>query len=76
MQEAHNANVIAEFSASIPPIQSATSIGGDGACRLKLDVPASDLAEVMKLAGFGMGKHLKITVEATEEARSPNDRVD
>ena len=57
---------IAEFSASIPPIQSATSIGGDGACRLKLDVPASDLAEVMKLAGFGMGKHLKITVEAAD----------
>ena len=59
---------IAEFHASIPPIQSATSIGGDGSCRLKLDVPASDLAEVMKFAGFGRERLLKITVEADDEA--------
>ena len=57
---------IAEFHASIPPIQSATSIGGDGSCRLKIDVPASDLAEVMKFAGFGREKLLRITVETGE----------
>ena len=57
---------ISEFRASIPPIQSATSIGGDGSCRLKLDVPASDLAEVMKLAGFGMGKVLTMSVSVED----------
>ena len=66
MAQAHNKSVIAEFRASIPPIMSATSIGGDGACRLKLDVPASDIAEVMKLAGLGMGKVLTMSVSVED----------
>lgn len=51
-----------KFSASLPEIQSAISVGGDGA-RIKLDVPEQDLAEVLKLAAFGRGKVLKMTVE-------------
>lgn len=35
--------------ASIPMIQSAISIGGDGGARLKLDIPASEIAQVMRL---------------------------
>jgi len=35
--------------ASIPMIQSAISIGGDGSTRLKLDIPASEIAKVMQL---------------------------
>jgi len=38
-----------QFIASLPDIQSAISIGGDGA-RIKLDVPETDLANVIRLA--------------------------
>ncbi len=56
-----------EFAASLPEIQSAVSIGGDGA-RLKIDVPESDLAAVMKLAAYGRGKVWTVTVEIEEES--------
>jgi hypothetical protein len=51
-----------EFRATFPPIQSAISIGAD-ASRLKLDVSGEDLPSVMKLAAFGQGKVLRVTVE-------------
>lgn len=42
---------IAEFVATLPPIASAVSVHGQGdGCRVKLDVPASDTVEVLKLA--------------------------
>lgn len=50
------------FSAYLPEIQSAISIGGDGA-RLKIDVPESEIAAVVKLAAYGRGKRLRVTVE-------------
>ena len=56
---------IAEFLAYLPPIQSATSIGGDGASRLKLDVPETEIAEVVKLAAYGRGKVLRVEVYET-----------
>ncbi len=54
--------VIARFVASIPQIQSAFSVGGDGSVRLKLDIPESELAEMVKLIGYGREKALIITV--------------
>lgn len=56
-----------QFFASIPQIQSAISIGGDQSGRIKLDVPGSEFAEVMKMAAYGSGKLLKITVEVQED---------
>lgn len=53
---------IAEFRAVIPSIQSAVKVGGDGESRVQLDVSEQDIAEVMKLAGFGRGKVLLVTV--------------
>lgn len=59
---------IAKFLGTIPDIQSAISVGGDGAARLKIDVPESEIAEVIRLAGFGRGKVLNISItEATED---------
>lgn len=55
---------IAEFVASIPPIQSAVSLGGDGSGRIKLDVPESDMAEVLKLIAFGRDRALLCKVYA------------
>jgi hypothetical protein len=54
--------VIAQFVASVPQIQSAFAVGGDGSARLKLDVPASEIAEVVKMMAFGRDKALRITV--------------
>jgi len=41
--------MIISFNASLPDIQSAISVGGDGATRVKLDIPSSDIAEAVKL---------------------------
>jgi len=51
-----------QFIASLPDIQSAISIGGDGATRVKFDIPESELAEAMKLVMF-KGQAFKVKVE-------------
>lgn len=48
-----------QFRATLPEIQSAISVGGDGA-RLKLDIPESDIGAIMNLAYYGRGKVLNI----------------
>lgn len=54
------------FAASLPEIQSAISIGGDGG-RIKLDVPETEMAALVQLAAYGRGKVWTVTV-AIEEA--------
>jgi hypothetical protein len=44
--------------ATIPQIQSALNVGGDGSVRLKLDIPATEIAQAMNLAAFGREKLL------------------
>ena len=42
---------------------SAVTIGGeDGEARIKLEAPASEIAEVMKLAAYGRGIALEVRV--------------
>ena len=53
------------FIASLPDIQSAISVGGDGA-RVKLDIPDSDLAQVLRLVLL-KGQAFTVTVEAGEQ---------
>jgi len=48
------------FSASLPEIQSAISVGGDGA-RIKLDIPETDLAEVIRLVTM-KGQAFQVTI--------------
>jgi hypothetical protein len=55
-----------EFIASLPPIQSAISISGNGdGARIKLDIPQSEMAAIIQLQ-LMQGKALKVTVEETE----------
>ena len=61
--------MLIKFMASLPNIQSALSIGGDGA-RLKLDVPETDLAQVLKLVLL-KGVAFKVTVETEDETICP-----
>lgn len=49
------------FAASLPEIQSAISIGGDGG-RIKLDVPETEMAALVQLAAYGRGKVLLVSV--------------
>lgn len=55
-----------KFDASLPEIQSAISVGAMGA-RVKIDIPETEIAEVLKLAAYGRGKVLHVTVEAEDE---------
>ena len=54
------------FTASIPPIETAIKIHGDGGARLILDIAESDLGAF--LPAFAMrGKRLKVILEYTGE---------
>ena len=55
-----------EFIASFPDIQSAISIGGDGASRVKLDVPESEIAEVVKLVLL-KGQAFKVKISTMDD---------
>lgn len=50
------------FLASIPPLQSALTVAGDGGCRLKLDADDSQLDSVLQLMAW-RGELLRVTIE-------------
>lgn len=55
-----------EFIASLPPIQSAINIDGQGnGARIKLDIPASEMLAVVQLQ-LMIGKAFRVTVEELE----------
>ncbi|MDD5006571.1 MAG: hypothetical protein PHS33_08760 [Candidatus Omnitrophica bacterium] len=55
-----------EFIASLPPIQSAINIDGQGnGARIKLDIPASELARVIELQSY-IGESFKVTIERVD----------
>ena len=59
------------FMASLPPIQSAISLDGNGdGARIKLDLPASDCGAALLLQHHGAGKLLKVTIEVVERIQS------
>ncbi len=55
-----------EFIASLPDIMSAISIGGDGATRVKFDIPESDIAQAVKLVML-KGKAFKVRIEVIKQ---------
>jgi hypothetical protein len=56
-----------KFTASLPPIQSAILLDGNGdGARIKLDIPRSDIEAVLKLQGFS-GKTFMVTIEAVDK---------
>jgi hypothetical protein len=52
--------------ASLPDIQSAINIGGDGSTRVKLDIPESELAEAVKLVLL-KGRSFRVTISVVED---------
>uniref|UniRef100_A0A6M3KA84 Uncharacterized protein n=1 Tax=viral metagenome TaxID=1070528 RepID=A0A6M3KA84_9ZZZZ len=55
-----------DFIASLPDIQSAINISGNGAVRVKLDIPESEIADAIKLVML-KGKAFKVNIETIEE---------
>jgi len=55
-----------EFIASLPDIQSAISIGGDGATRVKFDIPESEIANAVKLVLL-KGQAFKVSIETIKQ---------
>jgi len=54
------------FTASLPPIQSAISVSGQGdGARIKLDIPQSELAAIINLQLLA-GQTFKVTIEPEE----------
>lgn len=57
-----------EFIASFPDIQSAINIGGqDRNSRIKLDIPASELAAIVNLLALPENKAFKVIIEELPE---------
>ncbi len=56
-----------EFQASLPPIQSAVKIdGSEGNARVQLDVPASEMPELIKVPAYCSGKIFRVIIEVEE----------
>lgn len=52
------------FVASLPPIQSAITLDGQGdGARIKLDVPRHDVGEVLKLQLLFTERVFRVTIE-------------
>jgi len=58
--------MIIEFLASLPDIQSAIQIGGDGSTRVRLDIPETELAQAVKL-GLLKGQAFKVKIEVVKQ---------
>lgn len=54
------------FLASVAPLQSAITIASDGGCRMKLDIPESELANIKRLLAL-RGKVLKVTITTVRQ---------
>lgn len=55
------------FNASLPPIQSAISLDGNGdGARIKLDIPRSDIQAVLDLQKYA-GKCLAVLITLEEK---------
>jgi hypothetical protein len=51
-----------EFNASLPPIQSAINLDGNGdGARIKLDIPRSDIDAVLRLQALS-GQSFKVVI--------------
>ncbi|MHB1334507.1 MAG: hypothetical protein ACYCXQ_00935 [Candidatus Humimicrobiaceae bacterium] len=56
-----------EFIASLPAIQSAIQISGDGnGARIKLEIPQSEMLAISKLP-FLYGKYFKVIISIGDE---------
>ena len=60
------------FEASLPAIQTAIKIAGDGGARVQLDIPETELPAIARLL-LARGRVLRVTIEVQESSRSDDD---
>lgn len=60
------------FLASLPPIQSAISLDGNGdGARIKLDIPRGDADAVLLLQHYFSGEAFEVTIKRIEQEAKP-----
>lgn len=62
-----------KFQCIIAATSSAFKVGDEGASRLSLDIPMSDMAEAMKVVAFGRKKVLNVTIDIEEAHDGTNN---
>jgi len=62
------------FNASLPDIQSAITIGGDGSTRVKLDIPSCDIANAVKLTLL-RGQAFTVIIQPLEDNAEINTKA-
>ena len=55
-----------EFIASLPDIMTAISISGEGATRVKFDIPESEIANAVKLVML-KGQAFRVSIETIKD---------
>lgn len=55
-----------EFVASLPDIQTAITISGEGAVRVRFDIPESEIANAVKLVML-KGQAFKVKIETCDD---------
>lgn len=58
--------LIASFECSISTAKSGILVGGDGA-QVKVEIPGTETAEIIKLIAYGQHKILKVDVYEAQE---------
>jgi len=61
------------FVASIAPLQTAIVIASDGGCRLKLDIPDSEMPAIVRLVLYRQ-QRLRVTFEVIDDDAQTEDR--
>jgi hypothetical protein len=61
------------FQAIIAATSSAFKVGDEGASRLSLDIPMSDMASAMKVMAFGRKHILNVTIDIEEAHDEQNN---
>jgi aconitase B len=60
------------FLASIAPLQSAITIASDGGCRIKVDLPETEMGKIAKVMAL-RGKVFKVTIEVVRQRKPKRD---
>lgn len=64
-----------KFIASLPDIQSAITISGDGSTRVRFDIPESEIAEAVKLVLL-KGKAFLVSIKPMDDSKIELESAD
>jgi hypothetical protein len=59
-----------QFVATLARTSAVTIAGEDGDAKVRMEVPASELAEIMKLVAYGRDTALEVTIRRAHDSAS------